>query len=125
MSNPIEAVACVATTPAQAKVFVATLMAEGIPARIEGENLTDELAASRRLMNLIGTRVMVPTKCVERARELLRPEPIDATELEREALAAEDQREAMPRSPLDQQTTGWGMALLLMVAITAVVVWLA
>lgn len=88
MSGPIESVARVANTPEQAKVFVATLMAAGIPARIEGENLTDEWAASRRLMNLLGTRVMVPTKCVEQARELLQPVAIDAGELEQQALAA-------------------------------------
>lgn len=88
MSEPIESVVKVASSPAQAKIFAATLIAAGIPARIEGDNLTDEWAASQRALNLIGTRVMVPTKSLARAREILQPADIDPAELEREALAA-------------------------------------
>jgi len=96
MTAPIESVACTARTPAQAKVFVAMLMAEGIPARIDGDTLTDEFAASRRLMNLLGTRVMVPTRSLDVARELLQPATIDGAELERQALA-EAPMTTMPR----------------------------
>lgn len=96
MSEPIESVVKVAASPAQAKIFAATLTAAGIPARIEGDNLTDEWAASQRALNLIGTRVMVPTKSLARAREILQPADIDPVELEREALAAAP--ESLPSS---------------------------
>lgn len=99
MSQPIESVVKVAATAAQAKLFAATLIANGIPARVEGENLTDEWAASQRALNLIGTKVMVPTKSLERAREILLPVAVDPVELEREALAAEP--ETPPRSAPD------------------------
>ena len=114
---PIESVARVASTPAQAKVFAAILQAEGIPARVEGDNLVDEFAASRRLMNLIGTRVMVPTQGLEAAREILQPSDIDLEELTRQALA-EPRQEVMPRSTavaalVDVDRRRWRWLLLL------------
>lgn len=87
MAGPIESVVRTAQTPEQAKVFVAMLMAEGIPARTDGESLADEFATSRRLMNLLGTKVMVPTQSLERAREILQPAAVDPEELARQALA--------------------------------------
>jgi hypothetical protein len=87
MSQPIESLACVANTPAQAKMFVAMLAAEGIPARVDGDSLADEVASSQRLMNLVGTRVMVPTSALQRAQELLQPLQVDPHELVRQALA--------------------------------------
>jgi hypothetical protein len=87
MSQPIESLARVASTPAQAKIFVAMLAAEGIPARVDGDSLVDEFAASQRLMNLVGTRVMVPTSALQRAQELLQPLQVDPHELVRQALA--------------------------------------
>lgn len=89
MSQPIESLACVATTPAQAKMFVAMLAAEGIPARVDGDSLADEVASSQRLMNLVGTRVMVPTSALQRAQELLKPLHVDPNDLVRQALAAD------------------------------------
>lgn len=86
MSQPIQSVARVANTPAQAKIFVAMLEAEGIPARIDGDTLADEFAASQRLLNLSGTRVLVPTSALQRAQEILQMEPVDPEELERAAL---------------------------------------
>jgi hypothetical protein len=50
MSNPIESLAKVAASPGQAQVWVTMLQANGIPARVDGDSLTDEFAASRRLM---------------------------------------------------------------------------
>lgn len=85
MSQPIESLARVASTPAQAKIFVAMLAAEGIPARVDGDSLVDEFAASQRLMNLVGTRVMVPTSALQRAQEILQPVQVDPDELERAA----------------------------------------
>lgn len=96
MSQPIESLARVASTPAQAKIFVAMLAAEGIPARVDGDSLVDEFAASQRLLNLVGTRVMVPTSALQRAQEILQPQQVDPDELEREALAA------APESPLER-----------------------
>ncbi len=87
MTEPIESVVRVAATPAQAKILVARLQAEGIPARTDGDSLVDEFAASRRLMNLIGTKVFVPTASLARARDILQPVEVDPAELEREALA--------------------------------------
>lgn len=85
MSQPIESVARIANTPAQAKIFLAMLHAEGIPARVDGESLVDEFAASQRLMNLVGTRVMVPTSALQRAQEILQPVTVDPEELARAA----------------------------------------
>ena len=50
MTPPIATVVRVAATPAEAKVIVARLAAEGIPAHIDGDSLSDEVAVSRRLM---------------------------------------------------------------------------
>lgn len=98
MSEPIETCVRTANTPAQAKIFVAMLQAEGIPARVEGESLTDEFATSRRMMNLTGTKVMVPTKSIERAREILEPMQVDPEALEREALATPMETPSSPRA---------------------------
>ena len=102
MTTPIESVARIAQTPAQAKIFVASLMAAGIPARVEGDSLADEYAASRRLLNLMGTRVMVPTQSLERAREILQPVAIDPEELARQALEA---------APVDATAPGTALAI--------------
>jgi hypothetical protein len=88
MTRPLASVARVASTPEQAKVFVALLQSEGIPAHVDGDSLTDEFAMSRRLMNLTSVRVMVPTASLERAREILTTEAIDEDELEQQALAS-------------------------------------
>lgn len=96
MSQPIESVARIARTPSEAKIFVAMLQAQGIPARVDGDSLADEFAASQRLMNLSGTKVMVPTSSLERAREILQPEPIDPDELERAALAGSPESPPLP-----------------------------
>ncbi len=88
-AQPIESLLCVATTPAEAKALLATLMTAGIPARTDGDALADEYAASMRLMNLLGTKVYVPTASLAQARAIAQPEPVDADELTRLALAAE------------------------------------
>jgi hypothetical protein len=103
MTTPIETVVRVAATPAQAKIFVAMLQAEGIPARTDGDSLVDEFAASRRLMNLLGTKVFVPTASLARAQEILAPVAVDPAELEREAMATPGETVARraPRSIAD------------------------
>lgn len=88
MTQPIESVAATAATPGQAQVFCAVLRAQGIPARVDGDLLADEWAVSRRLMNLLGTRVMVPTASLSAARELLQPASISLDDLTAQALAA-------------------------------------
>lgn len=97
-ARSIESLLCVATTPAQAKALLATLMAAGIPARTDGDALADEFAASMRLMNLMGTKVYVPTASLVRARAIATPEPVDLDELTRQALAA-----AGPESQPDER----------------------
>lgn len=99
MSQPIESVAATAATPGQAQVFCAVLRAQGIPARVEGDLLADEWAVSRRLMNLLGTRVMVPTESLAAARELLQPASISLEDLTAQALAA-------PMPPAHASTLG-------------------
>lgn len=88
MTDPIASVVRIAASPEQAKIFVAMLQAEGIPATVEGDSLADEFAMSRRLMNLAGTKVMVPTSSLDRAKEILDVGAIDADELEAQALSA-------------------------------------
>jgi hypothetical protein len=71
MSQPLASVVRVAKSAAEAQLFVAMLESAGIPAYVEGESLADEFAMSRKLMNLGGTSVMVPTSSLARAREVL------------------------------------------------------
>lgn len=113
MSEPIESVARVASTPSEAKIFVAMLQAEGIPARTDGDSLVDEFAASQRLMNLVGTKVIVPTSSLARAREILQPEPVDPVELERAALAASPEPVPLRRVPDAAATASSSSRLLL------------
>ena len=79
----------VAATPMEAKVLVARLESDGIPAYVDGESLVDEIAITRRAMNLAGVRVLVHPSNLERAREVLAAEPVDEQELTRQALMAE------------------------------------
>lgn len=81
------AVARVATTPNEAKILVALLQAEGIPAHVD-EVLADELAMNPRAMYLQGRRVIVPTSSLEQAREILADTAVPEAELEAQALAA-------------------------------------
>jgi hypothetical protein len=121
--RPIESVAAVAATAAQAKVFVALLAAEGIPAHTDGDSLTDEFAASRRLMNLMGTKVLVPTPSLERAREILQPSDVDAEELTRQALAAGPAEP--PSRPIERADSAAAVKLWLVAATGALLlVWL-
>ncbi|MFY9342875.1 MAG: DUF2007 domain-containing protein [Planctomycetota bacterium] len=126
-SASIEAVARVAATLEQAKVFVALLQAEGIPARIEGDSLVDEFATARKMMNLMSTRVMVPTNSVEAAREILQPANIDTEELARQALA-EPRQDAPPLRVVTtdlERTATRGRAWLLLLVPLFVGLWLA
>lgn len=99
MTAPIASVVRIAATPQQAHLFVALLQAEGIPAHVDGDSLADEVAMSRKLMNLAGTRVLVPTACLERAREVLGDAGVDERELEAQALAAEAPESEAPQPP--------------------------
>jgi len=105
---------CVASTPAQAKLFVAMLQSEGIRAAAENETLADEFAASQRLLNLAGTTVKVPTDDLERAREILAEahRGIGDDELEAQALAAGQRETAVPRS--DKPLPRWSLPLLML-----------
>ena len=94
MSEPISVVVKVARTPEQAKVFVAMLQAEGIPAFVEGNALADEFAMSQRMLNTQNVRVMVPSEAAERAAELLEPSEVDPEQLAREAMEAADDPDA-------------------------------
>ena len=115
MSTPIEALAKVAATPAQANVWVSMLQANGIPARVDGDSLTDEFAASRRLMNLMGVNVMVPAGCVAQAREVLKPAEIAPEELERQAMAEVVTTVTPEIAQRSNQTVGnWRWALLVL-----------
>ena len=88
MSGPISSVVKIATSVDQAKVFVAMLKAEGIPAFVDGDNAADEFAMSQRLMNMTNVKVMVPTSALEQAREILAPLDISEEELDRQAREA-------------------------------------
>jgi hypothetical protein len=122
MDKPLSSVVRVAASPEQAKIFVALLQAEGIPAYVEGDSLADEFATSRRLVNLIGTEVKVPTSSLERAREILTKVEIDPAELEQQALAAADGEAPVP--PPDPQRPRAHSRWPLVVAISAAVVFL-
>ncbi len=124
MTQPIASAVRVAATPEQAKIFVALLQAEGIPAHVDGSSLADEFAMSRRLMNLGGTRVMVPTSSLERAREILGAVQIDEAELQAQALAAEAPEREEPQRPRPPRKNHWPLALTTMAAVTFLGLWL-
>ena len=111
MSKPLTSVVRVATTPEQAKVLVALLQAEGIPAHVDGDGLADEFAMSRRLMNLVATRVVVPTASLDAAREILGDVDIAPDELERQALAAGEPAAEPPPAP-QPASMNWTFPLL-------------
>lgn len=119
MTHSSEAVACIASTPAAAMVFVARLHAEGIPARVEGDSLADEFAASRRLMNLMGTRVLVPRQALAAAWAILQPVAIEPSELERQALAAGPVANAGAPPPAAAGPS-WSWKLLMLLPLLAV-----
>ena len=129
MDRPLSAVVRVAATPDQAKVFAALLQAEGIPAYIEGDMLADEVAASRRLINLAGTRVLVPSASLERAREILGNTEVDPAELEQQALsAAEPERmpETSPPAPqVSTRTLRWALVVVSVAAVVFFFLWLS
>ena len=90
MTDSSHAVVKIATSREQAKVFVALLKADGIPAFCDPDNASDEFAVAQRMMNLTNVKVYVPASELERARQVLAPMEIDAEELERQALEADD-----------------------------------
>ena len=113
------AVARVATTPNEAKILVALLQAEGIPAHVDGEALADEVALSQRAMNLQGVRVIVPTSSLEQAREILADTAVPEAELEAQALAA---GEATNETPATNKRTARLVAFLLFAVVA--IVWI-
>jgi Putative prokaryotic signal transducing protein len=113
------AVARVATTPNEAKILVALLQAEGIPAHVDGEALADEVALSQRAMNLQGVRVIVPTSSLEQAREILADTAVSEAELEAQALAA---GEATNETPATNKRTARLVAFLLFAVVA--IVWI-
>jgi len=129
MDRPLSAVVRVAATPDQAKVFVALLQAEGIPAYSEGDMLADEVAVSRRLMNVGGTRVLVPSASLERAREILGNAEVDPAELEQQALAAADAEHLpeppQPEPPVSARTLRWALVVASVAAVVFLCLWLS
>lgn len=57
--------------PATARVFVQILIAEGIPAFVNGTELMDEFAMSQKLLGNLVCDVQVPRDLEERARSVL------------------------------------------------------
>ncbi len=94
MSEPISTVVKVASTPDQARIYVAMLEAAGIPAFVDGNASADEFAMSQRLLNVSNVRVLVPTEALERALDVLRPTEVDVDDLTRQAMDAADDPDA-------------------------------
>ncbi len=118
MSEPIATVVKIAATPVQAKLFVAMLQAEGIPAHVDGDSLADELALSRRLMNLQGVRVLVPTASLERAKTILAGADVSVDDLEEQALAAaSSEREPTPRTEPRRSSIDWRLLVVSAIAV--------
>jgi hypothetical protein len=124
MSQPIASVVKVASTTQEAKVLVALLQAEGIPAHIEGDSLADEVAVSRRLINLNGTRVMVPTASLEQAREVLANMKVDDDELEQQALGADHPESPVPPPAPPAPPKRWPVVVTTLAAALFLVLWL-
>lgn len=124
MTEPIASVVRTATTPSQARVWAALLEAEGIPTRIDGDSLADEIAVSMRVMNRSGVQVLVPTGSLQRAREILEAASVDEGELERQALAAENpERAPTRRAPSEGLGLPWGSLVAVLAAIVFLGLW--
>ncbi len=124
MTQPIATVVRVAATPEQAKILVAQLQGAGIPAFVEGDSLADEVAVSRRLMNLGGTRIMVPTASLARAQEVLAAVSVGPGELEAQALAAPaPETPPSPRVAAPRGTPWWSIGATL-AALLFLLLWL-
>ena len=130
MTDPISVVVKVASTPDQAKIYVAMLRAEGIPAAVDGGSLTDEFAMSQRLMNVSSVKVMVPASSLERAKEILHPVAIDPADLAAQAMNATGPVEAAPTprpsAPASKSgsNTGWIAAIATIAALVFLWAWL-
>ena len=131
MTDPISSVVAVAANSDEAKLMVAWLRAEDIPAFTDPDSAADEFAMSQRLMNLTSVKVMVPTSQLERAREILdRRGTIDREEVSQQAVAAAGP-ECEQESPQVKRATGgsswlpwvWAIAATLL-AILFLVQWL-
>jgi hypothetical protein len=121
-SEPV--VVRIATSASQARVFVALLQAEGIPAHVEGDALADEVAVSRRLMNLNGVRVLVPQDAVDAAREILAASAIDERELEAQALSADaPEQPVRPREEAGRRSA-WPLGAAVLAALVFLGLWL-
>ena len=94
MNEPISTVVKVASTPDQARIYVAMLEAEGIPAFVDGNSSADEFAMSQRMLNVSNVRVLVPTEAAERALEILKPAEVGVDDLTRQAMDAADDPES-------------------------------
>jgi hypothetical protein len=94
--RPEPVVVRTAATPNEAKVLVALLQAEGIPAQVDSDWLVDEFIMSRKLMNMNGVKVFVPADAAARAREILQAAAVDEDELTAQALAAAPDPAAVP-----------------------------
>jgi len=124
MNPPITSVVRIASTAAQAKIFVALLQAEGIPAHTDGDSLADEVAVSRRLIHLNGTRVLVPTASLERSREILEAVQIDDADLTEQALTAANPEASVPELVDAPKASRWPMVAAVGAAITFLGLWL-
>ncbi len=125
MNAPTTSVVRIASTAAQAKIFVALLQAEGIPAHTDGDSLADEVAVSRRLIHLNGTRVLVPTNSLERSREILEAVQIADDELSAQALAAENPEPPAPSRSDAPKASRWPLLMAGGAAVIFLGLWLS
>ena len=100
-----------AKSPFEAQVIAAVLRGAGVPVYIGGSMLTDEFAASQRLMGLGGVRVQVPGDQLENARRALveaREVGVDLDEAFDASLAETDEgeQEAMPAPESEAPRSG-------------------
>lgn len=121
----------VARNPIDAKIVVAMLQGEGIPAYAEGDMPNDTFSLSQQMLNLRGTRIIVPASSRELAASILaNARTIDDAELAAQALAAVDEpgETSTPlfRAPAPSQATAtppplaatsWGIGRLLLGAL--------
>lgn len=126
VTQPITSVVRVAATTSQAKILVAQLQAAGIPAFVEGDSLADEVAVSRRMLNLNGTRVMVPTQSLAAAREVLAEAQVPVEDLEAQAIGAEDPETPPMRRAADgdRAASRWPLLLTSTAAVGFAILWL-
>jgi membrane protease YdiL (CAAX protease family) len=94
----------------------------GIPAYVPGTNLTDQWAATQRMIGNVGTDVFVPRSRLEQAREVVDPEGVEEAEEEDGESVAEAAVPASPPPPQPDPPSSRRQVIVEILVVCAVVI---